>query len=82
MSAGPVLSSTSLRGTSNSRRKTDEELTLTAEETRILRQTNEENERRGGFVRIFPSSESWELYGYVTKDVIDRDNLCHQASIV
>lgn len=53
MSAGPV----------HARKKIEDDITLTAEEARILRQTNEEYERRGGFVRIFPSSESWELYG-------------------
>lgn len=63
MSAGPVLSNSSIRGSSNSKRKSEDDITLTPEEAKILRQTNEEYERRGGFVRIFPSSESWELYG-------------------
>ena len=36
---------------------------LTPEELRILRQTREEYSRRGGFVRVFPSPDSWELYG-------------------
>jgi len=36
---------------------------LTGEEIRILRHTREEFSRRGGFVRVFPSPDSWELYG-------------------
>ncbi|XP_074517677.1 tubulin polyglutamylase TTLL5 isoform X2 [Sebastes fasciatus] len=38
-------------------------LTLTAEEIKVLRRIKEEYERRGGFVRIFPTAETWELYG-------------------
>ncbi|KAM3594469.1 uncharacterized protein V6R79_008429 [Siganus canaliculatus] len=38
-------------------------LSLTAEEIKVLRRIKEEFERRGGFVRIFPTAETWELYG-------------------
>ncbi|KAM7402946.1 hypothetical protein PAMA_003732 [Pampus argenteus] len=38
-------------------------LSLTAEEIRVLRRIKEEYERRGGFIRIFPTAETWELYG-------------------
>ncbi|XP_026156265.1 tubulin polyglutamylase TTLL5 isoform X2 [Mastacembelus armatus] len=41
----------------------DSTLTLTAEEIKVLRRIKEEYERRGGFVRIFPTTETWELYG-------------------
>uniref|UniRef100_A0A3Q3L5U4 Tubulin--tyrosine ligase-like protein 5 n=1 Tax=Mastacembelus armatus TaxID=205130 RepID=A0A3Q3L5U4_9TELE len=30
---------------------------------KVLRRIKEEYERRGGFVRIFPTTETWELYG-------------------
>ncbi|XP_072545274.1 tubulin polyglutamylase TTLL5 isoform X2 [Salminus brasiliensis] len=41
-------------------------LDLTAEEAKVLRRTQEEHERRGGFIRIFPTPQTWELYsGYL-----------------
>ncbi|KAK2826139.1 hypothetical protein Q5P01_020353 [Channa striata] len=43
--------------------KRDSTLTLTAEEVKVLRRIQEEYERRGGFIRIFPTAETWELYG-------------------
>ncbi len=36
---------------------------LTSEEAAVVRETREEYRRRGGFVRIFPTEDSWELYG-------------------
>lgn len=30
---------------------------------KVLRRVREENERRGGFVRIFPTPLTWDLYG-------------------
>ncbi|XP_023272967.1 tubulin polyglutamylase TTLL5 [Seriola lalandi dorsalis] len=41
----------------------DSTLSLTAEEIKVLRKIKEEYERRGGFIRIFPTAETWELYG-------------------
>ncbi|NWS31291.1 TTLL5 polyglutamylase, partial [Polioptila caerulea] len=38
-------------------------LGLSMEEIRVLRRVREENERRGGFVRIFPTPLTWDLYG-------------------
>uniref|UniRef100_A0A1A8FJ60 Tubulin--tyrosine ligase-like protein 5 n=2 Tax=Nothobranchius korthausae TaxID=1143690 RepID=A0A1A8FJ60_9TELE len=38
-------------------------LSLTAEEIKVLRRIKEEYERRGGFIRIFPTADTWELYG-------------------
>ncbi|KAK7142922.1 hypothetical protein R3I94_012308 [Phoxinus phoxinus] len=37
-------------------------LGLTAEEMKVLRRVQEEYDRRGGFVRIFPTPDTWELY--------------------
>ena len=30
---------------------------------RMVRNAKEENSRRGGWVRIFPTAETWSLYG-------------------
>lgn len=38
-------------------------LGLSMEEIKVLRRVKEENDRRGGFIRIFPTSETWEIYG-------------------
>ncbi|XP_039597175.1 tubulin polyglutamylase TTLL5 isoform X2 [Polypterus senegalus] len=38
-------------------------LGLTSEELKVLRRIKEEHERRGGFIRVFPTSNSWEIYG-------------------
>uniref|UniRef100_H3DJ54 Tubulin--tyrosine ligase-like protein 5 n=1 Tax=Tetraodon nigroviridis TaxID=99883 RepID=H3DJ54_TETNG len=43
--------------------KQESTLSLTAEEIKVLRRIQEEYERRGGFIRIFPTAETWELYG-------------------
>ncbi|XP_051579128.1 tubulin polyglutamylase TTLL5 isoform X2 [Myxocyprinus asiaticus] len=41
-------------------------LGLTAEEMKVLRRVQEEYERRGGFIRIFPTPDTLELYsGYL-----------------
>ncbi|XP_020485695.1 tubulin polyglutamylase TTLL5 isoform X1 [Labrus bergylta] len=44
-------------------KQADSTLSLTAEEIKVLRRIKEEYERRGGFIRIFPTAETWELYG-------------------
>ncbi|XP_051662701.1 tubulin polyglutamylase TTLL5 isoform X5 [Manacus candei] len=36
---------------------------LSMEEIKVLRRVKEENERRGGFIRIFPTPLTWDLYG-------------------
>ncbi|KAM4899318.1 tubulin polyglutamylase TTLL5 [Sylvia borin] len=36
---------------------------LSMEEIKVLRRVREENERRGGFIRIFPTPLTWDLYG-------------------
>ncbi|XP_061699472.1 tubulin polyglutamylase TTLL5 isoform X2 [Syngnathoides biaculeatus] len=41
----------------------DSILGLTVEQIKVLRRTREEYERRGGFIRIFPTEDTWELYG-------------------
>nr|XP_033807183.1 tubulin polyglutamylase TTLL5 isoform X2 [Geotrypetes seraphini] len=36
---------------------------LSVEEIKILRRVREESERTGGFIRIFPREDTWDLYG-------------------
>ncbi|XP_067848219.1 tubulin polyglutamylase TTLL5 isoform X2 [Heptranchias perlo] len=38
-------------------------LRQSVEEIKVVRRTMEENERKGGFIRIFPTAGTWELYG-------------------
>uniref|UniRef100_A0A8C8R571 Tubulin--tyrosine ligase-like protein 5 n=1 Tax=Pelusios castaneus TaxID=367368 RepID=A0A8C8R571_9SAUR len=38
-------------------------LGLSMEEIKVLRRVKEENERRGGFIRIFPTPLTWDVYG-------------------
>lgn len=43
-------------------------LNLTVEEARLIYSIHSEYNRRGGFLRIFPSAESWKLYsGFLGK---------------
>ncbi|XP_053330304.1 tubulin polyglutamylase TTLL5 [Spea bombifrons] len=44
-------------------RRTNGTLGLSVEEAKILRRVQEEADRRGGFVRIFPRKDTWLLYG-------------------
>ena len=38
---------------------------LNSDEIRIVRRAKEEESRKGGWVRIFPTADSWDLYSYV-----------------
>ncbi|NXO82173.1 TTLL5 polyglutamylase, partial [Sitta europaea] len=58
-----VKSSTSLGREKAAGRHPNSVLGLSMEEVRVLRRVREENERRGGFVRIFPTPLTWDLYG-------------------
>ncbi|KAM8921316.1 tubulin polyglutamylase TTLL5 [Pelodytes ibericus] len=44
-------------------KRTSQTLGLSVEEMKILRQVEEEEQRRGGFIRIFPRNDTWHLYG-------------------
>lgn len=45
--------------------------TLTGEELRLVRAVRAQYARRGGFVRIFPSQNSWQKYSqYLGKFII------------
>uniref|UniRef100_A0A3Q1BZK2 Tubulin--tyrosine ligase-like protein 5 n=1 Tax=Amphiprion ocellaris TaxID=80972 RepID=A0A3Q1BZK2_AMPOC len=47
---------------------------------KVLRRIQEEYERRGGFIRIFPTADTWELYGNVNGNVqlqVDTVHGCH-----
>jgi tubulin polyglutamylase TTLL5 len=36
---------------------------LNSEEIKIVRRTKEEEQRRGGWIRIFPGPDTWDVYG-------------------
>uniref|UniRef100_A0A8D2LM21 Tubulin--tyrosine ligase-like protein 5 n=1 Tax=Varanus komodoensis TaxID=61221 RepID=A0A8D2LM21_VARKO len=40
-------------------------LGLSMEEIKVLRRVKDEYERRGGFIRIFPTPLTWEIYGLI-----------------
>jgi tubulin polyglutamylase TTLL5 len=50
------------QGRKNIDRSNKNETGLTSEQQRIVISAKAQFERRGGFVRIFPSPKSWELY--------------------
>ncbi|NWU00607.1 TTLL5 polyglutamylase, partial [Urocynchramus pylzowi] len=58
-----VKSSMSLGREKATGRHSSSVLGLSMEEIKVLRQVREENERRGGFIRIFPTPLTWDLYG-------------------
>ncbi|KAJ7988645.1 hypothetical protein DPEC_G00311360 [Dallia pectoralis] len=61
-----TANSTDTEGPKTGSKPEDSTLGLTAEEVKVLRRIREEDERRGGFIRIFPTPETWELYsGYL-----------------
>ncbi|XP_074641434.1 tubulin polyglutamylase TTLL5-like isoform X2 [Tubulanus polymorphus] len=51
---------------------------LSGEEIRIVRKAKEEVKRRGGWVRIFPSYESWDLYGAFMQNSSNHNLMLHQ----
>uniref|UniRef100_A0A3P8R409 Tubulin--tyrosine ligase-like protein 5 n=1 Tax=Astatotilapia calliptera TaxID=8154 RepID=A0A3P8R409_ASTCA len=60
----------------------DSTLNLTVEEIRVLRSIKEEYERRGGFIRIFPTADTWELYGNVNGNVQLQVDVVHGCHVV
>ena len=44
---------------------------LNSDEIRIVRRVKEEDTRKGGWVRIFPTPDSWDLYSYVYATDLD-----------
>jgi len=73
--AGGIVTSNSRPLSSTTRKKTDDG--LTGEELRILRHSREEFSRRGGFVRVFPSPDSWELYGSFLEHRTTHNHMLH-----
>ncbi|NXP60016.1 TTLL5 polyglutamylase, partial [Chloropsis cyanopogon] len=58
-----VKSSMPLGREKATRKHSSSVLGLSMEEIKVLRRVREENERRGGFIRIFPTPLTWDLYG-------------------
>lgn len=50
------------QGKKNTNRNSKSKAGLSSEQQRIVASAKAQFERRGGFVRIFPSPKSWELY--------------------
>ncbi|XP_049952504.1 tubulin polyglutamylase TTLL5 isoform X2 [Schistocerca serialis cubense] len=69
-----VTATGSRRANSSSARLTYSSLSLSPEESRIVRCARMEYERRGGFVRIFPSVESWNRYSAFLEEGTNKLN--------
>ncbi|BFZ11597.1 hypothetical protein BsWGS_14638 [Bradybaena similaris] len=51
---------------------------LNSEEIKILRSVKEEEARKGGWIRIFPSADSWETYGHLLHFPNAHNVMLHQ----
>ncbi|XP_070578672.1 tubulin polyglutamylase TTLL5-like isoform X30 [Ptychodera flava] len=81
-SAGSVnmknFSSVNSRPSSSSGPRSKDDNRLTGEEARIVRETKEECSRRGGWVRVFPSPESWEKYSNFLESRTTHNEMLHR----
>ncbi|XP_077995213.1 tubulin polyglutamylase TTLL5-like isoform X2 [Glandiceps talaboti] len=81
-SAGSInlknFSSNSSRPSSSSGPRSKDDNRLTGEEVRIVRETKEENARRGGWVRVFPSPESWDKYSSFLESRTTNNEMVHK----
>lgn len=66
------------RNSSTNISRNNSNLILTNDESCLLRHTKEEYDRRGGWVRIFPTPDSWDVYRLVTgySDIIIFLHVC------
>ncbi|WAR19156.1 TTLL5-like protein [Mya arenaria] len=51
---------------------------LNSDEIRILRRVKEEDSRKGGWVRIFPTADSWDLYSSFLQFTTSNNLMLHQ----
>lgn len=51
---------------------------LSQELSKMVRNAREEHARRGGFVRIFPTSETWSLYGSILEFSSPNNQILHE----
>ncbi|KAL4237970.1 Tubulin polyglutamylase ttll5 [Mactra antiquata] len=51
---------------------------LNSEEIRVLRRVKEEDSRKGGWVRIFPTADSWDLYSSFLQFSTTHNVMLHQ----
>ncbi|CAG5129510.1 unnamed protein product, partial [Candidula unifasciata] len=51
---------------------------LNSEEIKILRRVKEEESRKGGWIRIFPSADSWDKYGHFLHSPDAHNLMLHQ----
>lgn len=52
---------------------------LSNEDLRMIREAKEEYKRRGKFVRIYPTPESWELYSSIQEHSSSKNKTLHSA---
>ena len=46
--------------------------------SKMIKNAREENSRRGGYVRIFPTSETWSLYGSILEFSSPNNQILHE----
>ena len=46
--------------------------------SKMVKNAREENSRRGGYVRIFPTSETWSLYGSILEFSSPNNQILHE----
>lgn len=51
---------------------------LNSEEIRVVRRVKEEDSRKGGWVRIFPTADSWDLYSTFLQFTTTHNLMLHQ----
>ncbi|KAH9496123.1 Tubulin polyglutamylase ttll5 [Bulinus truncatus] len=51
---------------------------LSSDEIKIVRRVKEEEERKGGWIRIFPTADSWETYGSFLQFPTTHNLMLHQ----
>ena len=44
----------------------------------MVKNAREENSRRGGYVRIFPTTETWSLYGSILEFSSPNNQILHE----
>ncbi|XP_067938422.1 tubulin polyglutamylase TTLL5-like [Watersipora subatra] len=68
----------STAGSANKQTGVDGITPLSQEEAKIVRKVKEEHARRGGWVRIFPTPESWDLYSQFLQYPSTNNQMLHQ----
>ena len=51
---------------------------LSQELSKMIKNAREENTRRGGYVRIFPTNDTWNLYGSILEFSSPNNQILHE----